>query len=368
MTNASFNNNFLISDFASDDTQAKFKFSEFSNKDPFPEIPAALLNSADIYDYIRVTGMIWPFYPEKLKSASYPIAILGKVVYWDKKGEMKSKELLENDYFTLKSNSIAFVTLQPKFRIPNYIALRFNLKITNVYRGILLGTGPLVDPGFIGKLSIPLHNLTSNDYLFKGGEDLIWMEFTKLSGNHEWDKNISKNDINTNYQKGEYCPFPSDKTEDNLPDVLAYLRKAEPHRPIRSSIPQVFQDAEKAAEKANESVKFFQKLITIGGSISGLIIFLTFGALFFQINSLVQDSVNYVKNSQAELEKKILMNPKPKPSSSPTPLQDDTKDFKEKRLDNITSFSLFLTICSGFWIACLSTKINDLEKEINRKK
>jgi deoxycytidine triphosphate deaminase len=145
----------------------------YSSWDPFPEIAPALLNSADISDYVRVTGMIYPFYKEKLKSASYPVAILGKLIYWDDEEKECQMDLQKGDYFTLKSNSIAFVTLEPMFRIPNYIALRFNFKITNVYRGILLGTGPLVDPGFVGKLSIPLHNLTSNDYLFKGGEDLI---------------------------------------------------------------------------------------------------------------------------------------------------------------------------------------------------
>ncbi len=28
-----------------------------------------------------------------------------------------------------------------------------------VYKGLLLGTGPIVDPGFVGKLYIPLHKL-----------------------------------------------------------------------------------------------------------------------------------------------------------------------------------------------------------------
>jgi hypothetical protein len=45
----------------------------------------------------------------------------------------------------------------------------------------LLGTGPLVDPGFHGKLLVPLHNLTSDEYTIRGDEGLIWMEFTKTS-------------------------------------------------------------------------------------------------------------------------------------------------------------------------------------------
>lgn len=86
----------------------------------------------------------------------------------------------------MEPNSIAFVTLEPMFRIPDYLALRFNLKIVHVYKGLLLGTGPLVDPGFVGRLSIPLHNLTANTYTFHAGDGIIQMEFTKLSRNDIW--------------------------------------------------------------------------------------------------------------------------------------------------------------------------------------
>ena len=71
------------------------------------------------------------------------------------KVELNLKEKL--DGFDLAPNSIAFVALEPCFRIPEYMALRFNLKIKHIYKGLLLGTGPLVDPGFSGKLFIPLH-------------------------------------------------------------------------------------------------------------------------------------------------------------------------------------------------------------------
>ena len=44
----------------------------------------------------------------------------------------------DGDEFTLEANSIAFVQVEPVFRLPDYIALRFNLKITHVHRGILI--------------------------------------------------------------------------------------------------------------------------------------------------------------------------------------------------------------------------------------
>lgn len=30
------------------------------------------------------------------------------------------------------------------------MVLRFNLSVSNAYKGVLLGTGPIVDPGFEG--------------------------------------------------------------------------------------------------------------------------------------------------------------------------------------------------------------------------
>jgi deoxycytidine triphosphate deaminase/cell division protein FtsB len=277
--------------FAQNDDEAKQRFKRFQSQDPFPDIAPALLNSADIYDYVAVTAMIHPFDVNKLKSASYAVPILGKVVYWDERNQKQVENIDRNQEFILRPNSIAFVTIEPMLRLPDYIAFRFNLKITNVYRGILLGTGPLVDPGFVGKLSIPLHNLTTNDYKFVGGEDLIWMEFTKLSPNQRWNTiNTSSNSIP---RIGQYVEFPSDKA---LPDVEGYLRKADQHRSIRSSIPEVFHNAEEAAKEASNTVKYFQRV----GILSALAIFIALGALFFQTYSLVQDSVSYVKNSRDE--------------------------------------------------------------------
>jgi hypothetical protein len=66
------------------------------------------------------------------------------------------------------------------------MVLRFNLQVQNVYKGLLLGTGPIVDPGFVGKLFIPLHNLTSNEYKIKSNAALIDIEFTKLSASEDW--------------------------------------------------------------------------------------------------------------------------------------------------------------------------------------
>ncbi len=288
MTNA----NQPQSPFAQTPEEALERFNEYKSKDPFPDILPALLNSADIYDYVAVTAMIHPFDPEKLKSASYAVPILGKVVYWDENNEKQVEIINKGDEFILRQNSIAFVTIEPMLRLPDYIAFRFNLKITNVYRGILLGTGPLVDPGFDGKLSIPLHNLTTNDYKFVGGEDLIWMEFTKLSPNQRW--HTSNTNSSPIPRTGQYKPFPPGKA---LPDVEGYLRKADPHRSIRSSIPDAVSNASKSAEKAAKTAETIRNIATIGI----LTLFFSLIGFFFQVNNLVQNTYTNIDRSYQHL-------------------------------------------------------------------
>jgi len=230
---------------AASDADAAERFAQFQAVDPLPSVPPSLLNSADVLDYVRLTGMLHPFHPDKLKSASYEAAIRGRCIRWDEAGSQKETDLDGDRTFTLDPNSIAFVQVEPMFRLPAYMAIRFNLKITHVHRGLLLGTGPLVDPGFVGKLLIPLHNLTTNTYTFRAGEDLIWIEFTKTSPHQSWHRSED-----THPRSGQYVPFPQRKK--NL-SPEEYFAKASQNNPIRSSIPAAIQEGRQAAQTARDA-------------------------------------------------------------------------------------------------------------------
>ena len=99
---------------------------DFLRQDPYPEIEPSLLNSADIHDYVLATGMINPFDPSKLKPGSYEVSFNGVVYYWDEKGKEQSIDIEKEKRFLLKKNSIAFLFTKTKFRLPDYMALRFN--------------------------------------------------------------------------------------------------------------------------------------------------------------------------------------------------------------------------------------------------
>jgi deoxycytidine triphosphate deaminase len=233
--------------FADTDEEARDRAIICESDDPLRSIPCGLLSSAEIDDYVRNTGMIFPYDRKALKSASYEMHLGGQFIHWDEHWQ-KRVEVIDRKktrYVILPANSITFVQVEPYFRLPNYIAIRFNLRITHVHRGLLLGTGPLVDPGFHGKLLIPLHNLTAFEYYLDTDKALIWVEFTKTTFGFWPGEAVAS-------KERHFVPFPREK-RDLSPDE--YLFKARGGQPIVSSIPHAIESAQKAARDATEAVR-----------------------------------------------------------------------------------------------------------------
>lgn len=268
--------------------------------DPFPHIPPALLNSADIHDYIEATGMVYPYSAEFMKSSSYEAQIGERAIYWDENGQKTSVSLTKACSVKLAPNSLVFFETKQVFRLPPYMAIRFNLRITNVHRGLLLGTGPLVDPGFCGKLLIPIHNLTNNTYTFRGGEKFIWVEFTKVSPHADWDKGATR----ISEQCGNYKPFPEDKKYKSPSD---YFEKANNGNRIQNAVPEALFEAKKSAgaaqDKANQAavsadaaekaVRNYSRLFTFGGALALLVAAV---GIYLTIPPLITDSTNLSKD------------------------------------------------------------------------
>jgi deoxycytidine triphosphate deaminase len=83
--------------------------------------------------------------------------------------------------FEMPPNSIVFVSIAESLDLPYYVAARFNLRVDWVYKGVLLGTGPQVEPGFRGKLSCPLYNLTNQPQTIMLGSDFATIDFERTT-------------------------------------------------------------------------------------------------------------------------------------------------------------------------------------------
>lgn len=103
-----------------------------------------LLLSNEIEKFCAVGLLIEESYrPEMVRPASYTLTIGAE--YVDSEGRVR-KMKDNDDYFYMEPNSIVYVSTAEKLNLPFYVAARFNLRVKWVYRGILLGTGPQVDP------------------------------------------------------------------------------------------------------------------------------------------------------------------------------------------------------------------------------
>lgn len=146
--------------------------------DPDPD-DRGLLLSDKIHKFCEVGLIISHGYdPRHLRPASYTLTIGEQ--YIDSDGR---EQRLTNagDSFVFKKNSIVYVSTDEEFDLPYYIVARFNLRVKWVYEGILLGTGPQIDPGFRGRLSCPLHNLTNLDIMIKRGQEFATIDFEKTT-------------------------------------------------------------------------------------------------------------------------------------------------------------------------------------------
>jgi deoxycytidine triphosphate deaminase len=243
-----------------DENEASARYARWRKTDPFPDVPPALLNSADLVDYIATAGILSPYeIPEQkkniwLKPASCAIPCTGEVLEFRYDMEQQEVsptptryELGPKQPLRLDRNSITFLHLGTTFRLPIYLAARFNLAIREIHRGLLVGTGPLVDPGYEGRLLIPLHNLTDNPYLIQHEEPVVWVEFTKLSPNDHWAG------TETAPRAAELAEFPERKLSRNTPDD--YLNHANQGGAISSSIPPDIERAKGDAQRALQTVR-----------------------------------------------------------------------------------------------------------------
>jgi len=288
-----------FSEYAQNLVEAKARAKIFRDKDPFKgEIPASLLSSEHIQAYVCATGMLHPFHHDKegrLKAASYEVNPGTQFIMWNEKGH---KVITENPQeLVLPANSITFVQLESHIFLPNYIGMRFNLRIQHVHRGLLLGTGPLVDPGFQGNLLIPLHNLTSQPYKMSADEGLIWVEFTKTT-------------FGSQYAGKQFHFFEIDPNKTNRAAEY-YFEKANSNNPIQSSIPIVAKEsldrlrsAEKAAREARLTNQFFATVGIL--AIAGIVItLLTYFTQIVQFGADIKDKTSRSETSIAETVKKL---------------------------------------------------------------
>lgn len=283
------------------DKSATEKYATYKSTDPFPKVGEALLNSADLLMYLLTVGIVEPFKVNNLKGVTYQCTFSGEAHYFNPNTKkMEEINLSDEKPLVLEKNSITYLKIEEKFHVPEYMVLRFNLSVSNAYKGLLLGTGPIIDPGFNGNLFIPLHNLTGNEYAIKKGAPLIRVEFTKLSRHADWgNKKVnlfsSLKPITKKTPQNEN--FSSFIEEALLDPVRKQFYTSGDVVSVRSSIPDMIADSAKKAEMAQKSAANASRAMENIGKLAGMLsiigiitVIITVAGILHSSYSLVQDA------------------------------------------------------------------------------
>lgn len=165
------------------------------------------LSTPQIDYYMRRYGIVDGYDRRGLKAAVYEMRVGSEAMRWDDRVALRFRlqedapgpelNLLQRLFahddahrylwpisvttstLVLPPNSLTFVSLYERFNLPRDIFGRFNLKSRFVHHGLLVGGGPIVEPGYTERLVVPLHNFSNIPVELKYGEPLINVEFTR---------------------------------------------------------------------------------------------------------------------------------------------------------------------------------------------
>lgn len=263
--------------------------------DPLPHIKPALLNSADIQAYQEaceiLKGETIDPHSDRLKASTYKILCAGDIFWRDEHEGRQTKRIDKGTAFKIPRNGIVFISPQVEFNLPDYIAARFNLTISLVHQGLLLGTGPMVDPGYKGRLLIPLHNLTTRDVTLTGESGLIWVEFTKISTD------------TTQIANGKTFGFVhSSRNIPERPKMEDYF-SGTGGVPVRSTLHDNaarWEGALKSVRSVQKSGEKLQNYLNLFGWAGAIILFLTVAALIYTMYQTYGSFISLVQQSQAQ--------------------------------------------------------------------
>ncbi|HEX6781409.1 MAG TPA: hypothetical protein VF125_05195 [Solirubrobacterales bacterium] len=146
-------------------------------EDPEPRC-TGLLSADRIRNYHYAIGrMIRPFQEANLNAASYDLTLGPRYVLDGEEATFDAKRRV----LRIPPGSIAMVTSREVLLMPYWLAATFNLKSKYIFEGLLMGAGPQIDPGYMGVLTCPLHNISNRPIELEFCKPFAKLDFIKTT-------------------------------------------------------------------------------------------------------------------------------------------------------------------------------------------
>lgn len=157
--------------------QEEARLSQYTEILPDPSHPVSgVLLRDEITYFAKTFKMIDPFREELLKPAAYHLTVGGSAAQDGRILAMSHGGSIEIAPF-----GVAVVQTAETINLPRFLVARWNIKVSLAYDGLMWVGGPQVDPGWLGRLSCPVYNLSSKPVLLQFGDELAVIDFVATS-------------------------------------------------------------------------------------------------------------------------------------------------------------------------------------------
>ena len=149
--------------------------STIATQDPFPSVHGVLLS-----DYIRAysehCALIEGFNAAHLQPSSYELHV-GNDFYINNKRQPPDA----NGEVFIPPNGLMYFSIRETINLPPYIVAIHDLRVSEVYRGLLVGRSVYVQPGYRGQINYPIFNFTSQPRSLRVGDAVGTIIFIKTT-------------------------------------------------------------------------------------------------------------------------------------------------------------------------------------------
>lgn len=125
--------------------------------------------------------LITPFIQSNLRNSSYDLTV-GDEFYSGSQHQSKliTTYLGINETFEIPAYGLAYILCNETIKLPFDLTARISLRMSLIYKGLILTVQPPFDPNYEGKAIIFLHNMSTSPVFLKRGDRIATLEFIKI--------------------------------------------------------------------------------------------------------------------------------------------------------------------------------------------
>jgi len=130
-------------------------------------------------------NLITPFSEKNLRNSSYDLTVGDEIYCGNSETDnlrIRTTYLAKNDSFKIPAYGFAYILCNENIKLDYCMTARVSLRMSLIYKGLILTVQPPFDPNYNGKVIVLLHNMSTEPIYLKRGERIVTIEFSYVYG------------------------------------------------------------------------------------------------------------------------------------------------------------------------------------------